>query len=139
MRGASYVGAAVADLDGTEKHAQLPTHAVNSLTGMDIAYLAHGIPGDQARGEQEFQHAAQIIYTNYVAPVSLLTWLANYCVQRHSGTIAVLSSVAGDAGANRITSTPCRSRPTAFLAAPHRIDREGVTAMTIKPAPVTLP
>ena len=98
LRGASYVGAAVADLDDTDKHAELLTHAVNSLTGMDIAYLAHGILGDQARGEQEFQHAAQIIYTNFIAPVSLLTWLANYCVQRHAGVIAVLSSVAGERG-----------------------------------------
>ena len=95
LRGASYVGTAVADLDDTDKHAELLTHAVNSLTGMDVAYLAHGILGDQARGEQEFQHAAQVIYTNFLAPVSLLTWLANFCVQRHAGTIAVLSSVAG--------------------------------------------
>ena len=50
LRGASYVGTAVADLDDTDKHAELLTHAVNSLTGMDIAYLAHGILGDQARG-----------------------------------------------------------------------------------------
>src|SRR5450432_1167045 len=48
-RGAAYVGTAVADLDDTDKHAELLTHAVNSLTGMDIAYLAYGILGDQPR------------------------------------------------------------------------------------------
>src|ERR1700722_17295663 len=47
-RGASYVDTAVADLDDTEQHPALLAHAVNSLTGMDIAYLAHGILGDQA-------------------------------------------------------------------------------------------
>jgi len=98
LRGAAYVGTAVADLDDTGKHAELLAHAVNSLTGMDIAYLAYGILGDQARGEQDFEHAAQILHSNFVAPVSLLTWLANFCVQRRSGVLAVLSSVAGERG-----------------------------------------
>src|ERR1700688_3502057 len=97
-RGASYVDTSVADLDDTDNHPELLAHAVNSLTGMDIAYLAHGILGDQAEAEQDFNSAAQIIYTNFMAPVSLLTWLANFCVQRHAGTLAVISSVAGDRG-----------------------------------------
>ena len=102
-RGAAVVYTAVADLDDTEKHSALLSHAVNSLTGMDIAYLAHGILGDQADAEQDFDTAAQILHTNLMAPVSLLTWLANFCVQRRAGTIAVLSSVAGDRGRNRTT------------------------------------
>ena len=80
-RGAAYIGTAVADLDDTDKHAELLAYAVNSLTGMDVAYLAYGILGDQAKGEQDFEQAAQIIHTNFVAPVSLLTWLSNFCVQ----------------------------------------------------------
>src|SRR5579864_1168067 len=57
-RGASYVDTAVADLDDTDKHPQLLAHAINSLTGMDVAYLAHGILGDQADAEQDFNEAA---------------------------------------------------------------------------------
>jgi decaprenylphospho-beta-D-erythro-pentofuranosid-2-ulose 2-reductase len=45
-RGASYVDTAVADLDDTDKHPALLAHAINSLTGMDIAYLAHGVLGN---------------------------------------------------------------------------------------------
>ncbi len=77
-RGALFVDTAVADLDDTDAHPALLAHAVNSLTGMDVAYLAHGILGDQALGEQDFNTAAQILHTNLMAPVSLLTWLANY-------------------------------------------------------------
>jgi len=137
-RGAAYVGTAVADLDDTEKHAELLSHAVNSLTGMDVALLAHGILGDQARAEQDFHHAAQILHTNLVAPISLLTWLANYCVQRRAGVLAVLSSVAGDRGrkSNYLYGSS-KAGLTAFLAGlRNRIDREGVTVMTIKPGPV---
>src|SRR5258705_9497485 len=60
-RGASYVDTAVADLDDVDNHPELLAHAVNSLTGMDIAYLAHGILGDQAEAERDFNAAAQII------------------------------------------------------------------------------
>jgi short-subunit dehydrogenase len=138
LRGASFVDTAVADLDDTTIHGALLAHAVNSLTGMDIAYLALGILGDQPRAEQEFDHAAQIIHTNFVAPVSLLTWLANYCVQRHSGVLAVLSSVAGDRGrkSNYVYGSS-KAGLSAFLAGlRNRVDREGVTVMTIKPGPV---
>ena len=137
-RGAAYVGTAVADLDDTDKHAELLSHAINSLTGMDIAYLAHGILGDQPRAEQDFEHAAQILHTNFVAPVSLLTWLANFCVQRHAGVLAVLSSVAGERGrkSNYLYGSS-KAGLTAFLAGlRNRVDREGVTVLTIKPGPV---
>jgi decaprenylphospho-beta-D-erythro-pentofuranosid-2-ulose 2-reductase len=136
-RGASYIGTAVADLDDTDKHAELLAHAVNSLTGMDVAYLAHGILGDQPRAEQDFEHAAQILHT-FVAPVSLLTWLANFCVQRHAGVLAVISSVAGDRGrkSNYLYGSS-KAGLSAFLAGlRNRVDREGVTVLTIKPGPV---
>ena len=82
----------------------LLAHAVNSLTGMDIAYLAHGILGDQDEAEQDFNAAAQILYTNLMAPVSLLTWLANFCVQRHSGVSPSSPRSPAIAAANRTTS-----------------------------------
>ena len=133
----AYVGTAVADLDDTDKHAELLAHAINSLTGMDIAYLAYGILGDQVARRAGLQHAAQILHTNFVAPVSLLTWLANFCVQRHAGVLAVLSSVAGDRGrkSNYLYGSS-KAGLSAFLAGlRNRIDREGVTVLTIKPGP----
>jgi short-subunit dehydrogenase len=137
IRGASYVDTAVADLDDTDKHPELLAHAVNSLTGMDIAYLAHGILGDQTEAERDFNTAAQILYTNFMAPVSLLTWLANYCVQRHAGVLAVISSVAGDRGrkSNYLYGSS-KAGLSAFLGGlRNRVDREGVTVLTIKPGP----
>jgi short-subunit dehydrogenase len=111
---------------------------VNSLTGLDVAYLAHGILGDQAKAEQDFNTAAQIIYTNFMAPVSLLTWLANFCVQRHAGTLAVISSVAGERGrkSNYLYGSS-KAGLSAFLdGLRNRVDREGVTVLSIKPGPV---
>ena len=137
-RGASFVDSAVADLDDTDGHPALLANAVNSLGGMDIAYLAHGILGDQPAAEQNFETAAQILHTNFVAPVSLLTWLANFCAQRHAGTLAVISSVAGDRGrkSNYLYGSS-KAGLSAFLAGlRNRVDREGVKVVTIKPGPV---
>jgi len=137
-RGAGYVDTAVADLDDTTLHPALLAHAINSLTGLDIAYLTHGILGDQAAAEQDFEVAAQILHTNFVSVVSLLTWLANFCVQRHAGTLAVISSVAGDRGRkSNYLYGASKAGLSAFLGGlRNRVDREGVTVLNIKPGPI---
>jgi decaprenylphospho-beta-D-erythro-pentofuranosid-2-ulose 2-reductase len=138
VRGAHYVDTAVADLDDTAKHPELLAHAINSLTGLDIAYLAHGVLGEQAAAEADFGSAEQIFHTNLIAPVSLLTWLANFCVQRHAGILAVISSVAGDRGRkSNYVYGASKAGLSAFLGGlRNRVDREGVTVLTIKPGPV---
>jgi decaprenylphospho-beta-D-erythro-pentofuranosid-2-ulose 2-reductase len=137
-RGAAYVDIAVCDLDDTSQHASLLTHGINSLGGMDVAYLTHGILGDQTRAEQDFAVAEQILHTNFISAVSLLTWLSNYCVQRHSGVLAVISSVAGDRGRkSNYLYGASKAGLSAFLGGlRNRIDREGVTVLNIKPGPV---
>jgi decaprenylphospho-beta-D-erythro-pentofuranosid-2-ulose 2-reductase len=137
-RGASHVGSALANLDDTNAHPEVLAHAINSLGGLDVAFLALGVLGDQSDAEKNFATADQILHTNFVAPVSLLTWLANYTAQRRAGTLAVLSSVAGERGrkSNYVYGSS-KAGLTAFVdGLRNRIDREGVRVMTIKPGPV---
>ncbi|MDE1176561.1 MAG: SDR family oxidoreductase [Edaphobacter sp.] len=136
-RGARFVDTAVTDLDDTTQHPALLAHAVNALEGLDAAYLAHGVLGDQTAAEQEFTTAEQILHTNFIAPVSLVTWLANFFVQRRSGVIAVLSSVAGDRGrkSNYVYGSSKAGLSTFLDGLRNRVDREGVTVLTIKPGP----
>jgi decaprenylphospho-beta-D-erythro-pentofuranosid-2-ulose 2-reductase len=138
IRGAAYVDTAVADLDDTAKHPELLASAINSLGGLDIAFVVIGSLGSQPAAEKNFTDAHRILHTNYVAPASLLTWLANYCAQRHAGTLAVVSSVAGERGrkSNYVYGS-AKAGLTAFTdGLRNRIDREGVKVMTIKPGPV---
>jgi decaprenylphospho-beta-D-erythro-pentofuranosid-2-ulose 2-reductase len=137
-RGALQVDLAVTNLDETAAHPEMLAHAINSLGGLDIAFLALGALGDQAEAERNFSTAAQILHTNFTAPASLLTWLANYTAQRHAGTLAVLSSVAGERGrkSNYVYGSS-KAGLTAFVdGLRNRIDRDGVRVMTIKPGPV---
>ena len=137
-RGASHVDSAVANLDDTNAHPEVLARAINSLGGLDVAFLALGVLGNQLDAEKNFATADQILHTNFVAPVSLLTWLANYTAQRRAGTLAVLSSVAGERGrkSNYVYGSS-KAGLTAFVdGLRNRIDREGVKVMTIKPGPV---
>jgi decaprenylphospho-beta-D-erythro-pentofuranosid-2-ulose 2-reductase len=137
-RGAAFVDTAVADLDDLEHHAELMAHAVTQLGGLDVAYLAVGVLGDQPQAEVDAAHAEQILHTNLTAPVSMLTWLANFCVKQGRGTIAVLSSVAGDRGRkSNYVYGASKAGLTAFVdGLRNRVDREGVAVLTIKPGPV---
>ncbi len=138
VRGAAFVDTAVVNLDELQHHADLLAHAITSLGGLDVAYLAVGVLGEQPRAEQDGAHAQQILHTNLTAPVSILTWLANYCVKQGHGTIAVLSSVAGDRGRkSNYVYGASKAGLTAFTdGLRNRVDREGIAVLTIKPGPV---
>jgi decaprenylphospho-beta-D-erythro-pentofuranosid-2-ulose 2-reductase len=68
------------------------------LGRIDLALIAHGVLGDQQAAEADFEVAAAILHTNFISTVSLLTWLGNYFQAQRGGTLAVVSSVAGDRG-----------------------------------------
>lgn len=140
-RGASFVGTRVADLDDLDGHPQLLADAVSELGGLDIAYLTHGVLGEQAEQENNAKVMESILLTNFVSPASMLTWLSNYCLKQKSGTLAVISSVAGDRGrkSNYVYGSS-KAGLSAFLSGlRNRIDREGVSVVTIKPGPVKTP
>ncbi|HET8637903.1 MAG TPA: SDR family NAD(P)-dependent oxidoreductase, partial [Acidobacteriaceae bacterium] len=97
-RGALGVATHAMDLDNTAGHAAMLAAAAQSLGTIDMALLAHGVLGDQPMAEASYAAAAAILHTNFLSAVSLITWLANYFEQLGQGTLAVISSVAGDRG-----------------------------------------
>jgi short-subunit dehydrogenase len=136
VRGASYVGLAAADLNDTSAHPALLAHAAESLGGIEIAFLAFGVLGDAE--DHSFAAAAPVLHTNLIAASSAVLWLAEYFVPRHAGTLAVLSSVAGDRGrkSNYVYGASKAGLSALVDGLRNRIDREGVRVMTIKPGPV---
>ncbi|MGC3993923.1 MAG: SDR family NAD(P)-dependent oxidoreductase [Propionicimonas sp.] len=70
--------------------------AIERRTGpIDIAVLAFGVLGDQARAERDPEFAASVLHTDFIAQATLLTVLADTMRTRGSGTIVAFSSVAG--------------------------------------------
>jgi short-subunit dehydrogenase len=136
VRGAAWVGTAAANLDDTAAHATLLAHAADSLGGIEVALLAFGVLGDSK--DHSFAAAAAVLHTNLVAAASAVLWLADYFTARRAGTLAVLSSVAGDRGrkSNYVYGASKAGLSTLVDGLRNRIDREGVRVITIKPGPV---
>jgi decaprenylphospho-beta-D-erythro-pentofuranosid-2-ulose 2-reductase len=141
VRGAPRVDMVVADLDETQAHPQMLSVVTAQLGAIDLALLAHGVLGDQAAAERDYRTAEQILGTNFLSAVSLLTWLANYCVSQGQGTLAVISSVAGDRGRkSNYVYGASKAGLNAFLSGlRNRCDRAGVQVLTIKPGFVATP
>jgi len=141
VRGAAAVHTCVLDLDDTGRHVAMLLEAKDKLEQIEVALIAHGVLGDQLAGEKDYQVAEQILRTNLLSTVSLITWLANDFEQRKGGTIAVISSVAGDRGRkmNYVYGTSKAALSTFLQGVRNRVDRHGVKVITIKPGFVATP
>lgn len=140
-RGAHSAHTTVADLTHTDNHPALLNEAIETTGSIDIAFIAYGTLGDQKAGEERFAVAQQELLTNCVSVLSLLTELANYFEKKGSGTIAAISSVAGDRGrkSNYIYGT-AKGALTIFLQGlRHRLAHTDVHVLTIKPGFVDTP
>lgn len=140
-RGAAAVFGYVSDLNETDTHGAMLTEAASALGGLDAALIAHGILGDQAEAERNYPAAEAILRTNLLSTVSLVGWLANYFEAEHRGTIAVISSVAGDRGrkSNYVYGASKGGLNVFLDGVRNRVDRAGVNVLTIKPGFVATP
>ena len=98
VRGARTVTFSLLDVNDFEKHPAVLKEAIETLGGVDIALICHGSLPDQQASELDFELARHEINTNGLSVISLLTVLSPYMIEQHSGTIAVVTSVAGDRG-----------------------------------------
>ena len=140
-RGASGVAICLMDLDDTAAHPAMLAAAAQSLGTIDLALLAHGILGDQTEAQASYPAAEAIFHTNLLSSVSLITWLANYFERVGNGTLAAISSVAGDRGrkSNYVYGASKGALSIFLDGVRSRLDRVGVQVLTVKPGFVATP
>ncbi|WP_206488608.1 SDR family NAD(P)-dependent oxidoreductase [Rhodococcus sp. KRD162] len=83
------------DADAMDTHAELLREVSEQHGPIGIVVLAFGILGDQARAENDAQHALDVITTDFLAQVSVLTHASKLLREQGSGDLVVFSSVAG--------------------------------------------
>ncbi len=140
-RGAEAVGTYAADLANIGIHDPLLASALSFLGDCDAALIAHGVLPDQARCDRDPDYAAETFQVNLVSAVSLLLRIADYFERRGRGTIAAISSVAGDRvrRSNYVYGT-AKAGLSAFLVGLRaRFARSKVRIVTIKPGFVDTP
>lgn len=141
IRGAAHVEILAMDINDTSRHAEVLSQAAVALGGLDTVLLAHGTLANQKACEASFSETLRELQTNCLSTISFLTHIANlFEVQKH-GTIAVISSVAGDRGrqSNYVYGTAKAAINTFLQGLRNRLYRSGVHVLTIKPGFVDTP
>ena len=141
IRGASDVQYAILDANDFVRHGTTLDTAVAALGGLDTVLIAHGTLGDQAACEQDFNITLQELNTNAISVISLLTHIANRLEVQKQGTIAVISSVAGDRGrqSNYVYGTAKGALSIFLQGLRNRLYKSGVQVLTVKPGFVDTP
>lgn len=100
-----------------------------------IAVCAVGLLGDQTASERDVKSAIQVMRSNYEGPASILAELANRFVERGSGTLVGISSVAGLRGrATNYVYGSAKAALTTFLSGlRNRLARHDVHVVTVLP------
>jgi short-subunit dehydrogenase len=141
VRGDSEVTTYVTDLNNMDKHEELLDVADAALGGVDIVLIAHGTLSNQKSCELSVHETLAEIQTNALSTISLLTLIANRFEAKKSGTICVISSVAGDRGrASNYVYGSAKAMVTAFTSGlRQRLYKSNVSVVTIKPGFVDTP
>lgn len=141
VRGASSAYTAVLDVLDYDRHQPIIDEVIAALGGLDLAFIAHGTLPDQKACEESADLARKELEVNALSTISLLMHLADYFELKRAGTIAVLSSVAGDRGrqSNYIYGAAKGAVTTVLQGLRNRLYQSGVHVLTVKPGFVDTP
>ena len=144
-RGASKVPPALSsdilDVLDQQSHDSTISKAFEALGGCDIVLIAHGVLPDEKECAENPAEATRQFNINATATISLAAHAATHLRKQGHGTLAVISSVAGDRGrpsnfhygaAKAAVSTYCDGLRASLQGT-------GVHVVTIKPGMVATP
>ncbi|MGB0388737.1 MAG: SDR family oxidoreductase [Ardenticatenaceae bacterium] len=142
VRGAKEVTTFQLDMNDFDRHSELLTRAQEALGGtIDLLFVAYGTLPEQKDCEEDVEVALHSFSTNAVSVISLLTLAAPIFERQKHGTIAVISSVAGDRGRryNYLYGSAKAAVSTFLQGLRSRLFPSGVAVVTIKPGPIDTP
>jgi len=140
-RGAPLAACYQLDIDYLDRHSGMLERCASELGALDIVLVAPGTLPDQAACQADPALAVREFNTNAVSVIALLTPIANILEAQKRGTLAVISSVAGDRGrpSNYLYGS-AKAALSAFCEGLNaRLFKVGVHVVTIKPGFVATP
>ena len=141
VRGAMRCAIATLDVTDFAAHAAVLDAAERELGGIDTVLIAHGTLSEQPEYEKSIDSLRREFDINALSTMALLTPLANLFEARKAGTLAVISSVAGDRGRqSNYVYGAAKAAVSAFLSGlRQRLAKSNVDVLTIKPGFVATP
>lgn len=141
VRGATHVDFYCTDLNELDNHPVMLDSAKTRLSCIDVVLIAHGTLSNQKSCQQNPEETLAEIKTNALSTINFLTLIANYLEAQQTGTIAVISSVAGDRGrGSNYVYGSAKAMVTTFASGlRQRLYKSNVAVVTIKPGFVDTP
>jgi short-subunit dehydrogenase len=141
VRGAESVITYVADLSSVATHSALLDFVLSRFPNFDTLLLTYGTMQDQAECRNSVEMSLAEWMTNFSSAAALLTLFADEMERRAHGTIAVVTSVAGDRGrgSNYVYGSAKGALSLFLQGLRGRLHKSGVRVITIKPGPVKTP
>jgi short-subunit dehydrogenase len=135
VRGAVQVVTQQADFADTDALGAVAEAAWGAFSGLDLALIAYGTLPDQSLAETDERAARETLTVNFVSPALLCGALARRFEAQKFGTIAVITSVAGDRGrkSNHLYSAAKGGLQRYLEGLRHRLFAAGVTVLDIRP------
>jgi|SRR4030095_4879418 len=124
-----------------DTHKKFLEDVLAKMPGLSHVLIAFGYLGTQEKAQSDFSEAHRIIDTNYTGVVSICELIAAEFESRKKGSIAVISSVAGDRGRqSNYMYGSAKGGLTAYTSGLRsRLTKSEVNVLTIKPGFVDTP
>jgi len=141
VRGAVRVAITTLDVTAFDAHAAVIDAASLALGGIDTVLIAHGTLSDQGECQGSIDTLRREFAINALSTMALLTPLANMLEAQGFGTLAVISSVAGDRGrqSNYVYGSAKAALSVFLSGLRQRLAKSKVNVLTIKPGFVDTP
>jgi decaprenylphospho-beta-D-erythro-pentofuranosid-2-ulose 2-reductase len=135
------VHSAALDVLDFDRHGEVVSEVFRTLGRVDLVLIAHGDLPDQKACEASAEAALRSFSVNALSVVSLLTEVANHMEAQGHGTVAVISSVAGDRGrrSNYVYGSAKGAVSLFLQGLRSRLHPSGIRVVTIKPGFVDTP
>lgn len=140
-RGALSVHTLVSDLCDHAKHAELAEFARHELGHLDVVLIAHGTLPDQAKAQDSYEATLRCFEENALSVISLCIAFCPVLQEQGRGSLAVISSVAGDRGrkSNYVYGSAKAALSAYLQGLRNRYSDSRIHVMTIKPGLIDSP
>ncbi len=141
VRGATLLGDLTLDIADTGMHQRSLSTAFEKIGLVDLVLICHGDLPDQNACEANYEKAFHAINVNALSTISLLGILGEKMMEQGCGTIAVVTSVAGDRGRqpNYVYGAAKAMVSTYLQGFRGRVFEHGVHVLDVKPGLVDSP
>ena len=141
LSGSKEIFSYLMNLNTIEEHKKMLDEAQNKLGDLNIILIAYGNLPNQENCEEDVSSTLDEIKTNAISTIALLTEISKILSKKKSGTIAVITSVAGDRGrASNYVYGSAKAMVSTFLSGlRQRLDKSNISVVDIKPGFIDTP